>query len=461
MWHKYDQGRRNMMSRHRKSHRPLQPHDLVKSVSANVARNLVVLFVVSACSVPGVRADTEYYRHVFFDNALGSGAYWYSTGRAVAPSMLERKEGHLPVEERFFLTPPNALRIAWQSEPGGGWDAELHRVNFRNRFPELKGRNLYFRCYAPEGIAARDLPEIVLSTSAEGLQVAVFPASFTTAEPLSKYTGDIPAGRWIGVKIPFEGLRSASIYAFRPEYLQSVIFRQGRADSARHTLIVDEVREDDDDDSPGGAAAALRTPTHVTATGYDRHILVRWENGAAQEPARYVILRSLSGGPFEPIGIQLPGVHRFTDFLGKPEAKAAYRVAAEDGEYRRSEPSAAASAQTHELSDDELLTMLQEAAFAYYWDGAETHSGMAYENIPGDDRVVATGASGMAICALIVGVDRGFVMRAQGLERMEKILSFLETADRYHGAWSHYMDGATGKTMPVFGMLDEDRKSVV
>jgi hypothetical protein len=80
---------------------------------------------------------------------------------------------------------------------------------------------------------------------------------------------------------------------------------------------------------------------------------------------------------------------------------------------------------------------------------------MAYENIPGDDRIVATGASGMAMCALIVGVDRGFITRAQGLARIERIVSFLETAQRYHGAWSHYMDGATGRTMPVFGMLDD------
>ena len=26
--------------------------------------------------------------------------------------------------------------------------------------------------------------------------------------------------------------------------------------------------------------------------------------------------------------------------------------------------------------------------------------------------------------------------------------------ERYHGAWSHFMDGSTGKTMPVFGMFD-------
>ena len=66
------------------------------------------------------------------------------------------------------------------------------------------------------------------------------------------------------------------------------------------------------------------------------------------------------------------------------------------------------------MSDEELLTMLQEEAFQYYWEGADPHSGMARENIPGDDRIVATGASGMGICALVVGVDRHFITREQG-----------------------------------------------
>ena len=77
------------------------------------------------------------------------------------------------------------------------------------------------------------------------------------------------------------------------------------------------------------------------------------------------------------------------------------------------------------MSDDELLTMLQEGAFSYFWNGGGANSGMARENIPGDERIVATGASGFGIEALVVGVDRKFITREQGLARMEKILNFL------------------------------------
>jgi hypothetical protein len=106
------------------------------------------------------------------------------------------------------------------------------------------------------------------------------------------------------------------------------------------------------------------------------------------------------------------------------------------------------------MSDDELLTMLQRACFRYYWEGAHPDAGMTLENIPGDDRIVATGASGFGIMALVVGVDRGFITREQGAARLTKIVSFLEKAPRYHGVWSHFMDGHTGASLPVFDMFD-------
>jgi exo beta-1,2-glucooligosaccharide sophorohydrolase (non-reducing end) len=396
-------------------------------------------------------ANTEYYRHTIFDNSITPDAYFYSSAVANGASFIEQSNSRLPVETKTFLTPPNALRLKWRSEKDGGWEAEVRVMYFRNRFPEFSGRNLYFWCFAPQGIAAADLPSIVLSTSREGLQVAEFPASFTEPLPMGKEVGDIPAGKWILVRIPLSEFHSASIYEFRPPYMQNVVFHQGRADGVQHTLIVDEFRVGDD--APG-SSAALAPPQNVHASGYDRHIEVRWD--AASDPAvgRYVIYRSLDSKDFEPIGIQIPGNNRFTDFLGKPGVTASYKVAASDNEYKESPQSPAVSASTREFSDDELLTMLQEACFHYYWDGADPSSGMTRENIPGDDRIVATGASGMGIATLVVGADRGFITREQGVERLTKIVNFLEHAQRYHGAWSHYMNGSTGQTMPVFGMFD-------
>jgi hypothetical protein len=403
-------------------------------------------------ATPVAWGNTEYYRHSVFDNSLTSDAYFQSRGMANGPSFLELKDGKLPVDPKTFFTPPNALRLQWQSQADGGWEAEIHVDFYRNRFPEFKGQNLYFWCFAPQAIAADDLPELVVSNTGTGLQVAEFPGAFTQPLPIGKFSGDIPMGRWTRVRIPLSAFHTASIYDFHPEYLRSVVFHQGRADGVRHVLIIDEIRMDDD--PPARDSAALLAPTNVRAIGYDRHVEVHWDSVDSKALEQYVIYRSLDGKSFEPIGIQLPDVTRYSDFLGKSGVTAQYKVAASDHNYRTSPFSAVVTASTRELSDDELLTMLQEACFHYYWEGADPHSGMARENIPGDDRIVATGASGMGIAALIVGVDRGFITRAQGIERITRIVAFLEHAQRYHGAWSHYMDGNTGHTMPVFGMFD-------
>ena len=410
------------------------------------------LLALALLLASAAQAQTEYYRHSVFDNSLQRDFYFYSVAQATAPSTLEAQNARLPVDSVYFLSPPNALRIHWQSMPGGGWDAEVHLDNFRNRSPGLSGHTLSFWIYSPTAIDAADLPNVMLSQAREGLQVATFPGSFTAPEPLGRFAGDLPANKWVEVRVPMAQLHTASVYPFIPEQLQSVVFLQGRADGAEHRLFVDQVHVGDEQSAAG---RSLVSPVRVTARGHERHVVVEWDAGGVEPEAHYVIYRSQDGGTYRPIGIQVPGVHRFVDWLGRTGVTARYRVVAADWSNRTSASSTPATASTRPMSDDELLTMLQEAAFHYYWEGADFHSGMAHENLPGDDRIVATGASGFGIMALLAGVDRGFITRAQGLERLTKIVNFLGAADRYHGAWSHYMNGATGHTMAVFGMLDD------
>ena len=99
------------------------------------------------------------------------------------------------------------------------------------------------------------------------------------------------------------------------------------------------------------------------------------------------------------------------------------------------------------ISDEQLLTLVQQQTFKYFWDFAHPASGMARErNTSGD--LVTSGGSGFGIMALIVGMERGFITREEGLQRMTKILTFLENADRFHGAWSHWINGNNGDVIP-------------
>lgn len=100
------------------------------------------------------------------------------------------------------------------------------------------------------------------------------------------------------------------------------------------------------------------------------------------------------------------------------------------------------------LSDDALLTLVQQQTFKYFWDFAHPVSGLARErNNSGD--VVTSGGSGFGIMALITGVSRNFITRTQGLTRMQTMVSFLKnTAQTFHGAFPHWLNGATGAVVP-------------
>ncbi|MEO6221079.1 MAG: glucoamylase family protein, partial [Ginsengibacter sp.] len=64
------------------------------------------------------------------------------------------------------------------------------------------------------------------------------------------------------------------------------------------------------------------------------------------------------------------------------------------------------------------------------------------------------GASGFGIMALIVGTERKFITRKQSVERFLKIVNFLEKAEKFHGAFSHFIDGPTARAEPFFGKRD-------
>ena len=407
-----------------------------------IRRSAAVILLLAAAGA--VRADTEYYRHVFFDNSLTPDSYFYSSGKASAPSLLTVLDGKLPVETHTFRTPPNALRLEWRSQPGGGWAAQIGVVKFRNREIRFEGDVLSFWCFAPKGIESADLPLVRIEDIGE---------NFSGPLPVGGFSGALPIGRWVRVKIPLRDFTTASIRPLEAHHLGKLIFSQSSADAAPHVLILDEITIESS--QRGAAASRLAAPADVAATGFERHIDVEWQPVVSEQLRNYVIYRSLDGGSYQPIGIQERGLERYTDFLGNSNRAASYKVAADSWDGTLSPMSAPASAATRQLSDDELLTMLQEECFHYYWDSSGPHSGMARENIPGNDRIVATGASGFGIMALIVGMDRGFITRAQGIERLAKIVGFLEKAPRYHGAWSHFMDDATGSSLPVFDMFDD------
>jgi hypothetical protein len=402
-----------------------------------------------ALGAPHAGAQTSYYQHEFFDNGPRTSAYFYSSGKSVAPSDVELKDKHLPLDSRIFFTAPNSLRLAWTSKPGGSWVEQIEVMEFRNREILFDGDAISFWLYSPEAISAEELPGLRLHDTKRG---------FSQVLRIGDFSGALGAKKWTRITIPFSRMKTAAVTSFDPRRVATLAFEQSIADATPHMLYIDEVRIENEHDV-NLVAALPKTPKNVQARAYERHVDLTWEISDAEFKTpngveRFVIYRSLDGKRFEPIGIQTPGVGRYTDYLGEVGTTARYKVTASNQNYRESAASETVTATTRAMSDDELLTMLQEECFRYYWDGAGPDSGMTRENLPGNDRIVATGATGFGIMALVVGTERGFITRKQGVERLNKITTFLEKAPRYHGAWSHFMDGKTGESLPVFDVVD-------
>ncbi len=112
------------------------------------------------------------------------------------------------------------------------------------------------------------------------------------------------------------------------------------------------------------------------------------------------------------------------------------------------------------LPDDALLEAVQKQTFRFFWEAAHPVSGLARDRCTAgvapapDDELVAIGGSGFGAMALIVGVARGWITRAQGVARLQAMLDVLCRATCYHGAFPHFMNGRTGATIP-FGRKDD------
>lgn len=104
------------------------------------------------------------------------------------------------------------------------------------------------------------------------------------------------------------------------------------------------------------------------------------------------------------------------------------------------------------LSDSALLELVQKQTFKYFWDFAHPVSGMSRErsnvSFGYGDEVVTTGGTGFGVMSVIVAAERKWITRDTAAKFLLKMVNFLLKADSYHGVFPHWLNGATGKTIP-------------
>jgi hypothetical protein len=375
----------------------------------------------------------------YFRDSKNPEYYEYSWMELNSPSELERKGFDLnkfPVDT--ILSPHqglNCLRLHWKSTGNGNWfaiaagDIWIHK-NISNC------DSLLFWVYSVEGIMSQNLPSIFFEDTLN---------QKSTFINLSLYNPNLQSTSWIKIAVPMAAFYTAA-KQIDWTAVKTIGFAQNLADDQYHTLLIDDMRVF----KGSSYTNPLNKPTGLAVKGYDSHARLTWNANSEPNINGYEIYLSVNGGhTYEIRGVTDKGTTVFNDFVRNKGTNLSlkYRITALNESNIPSPFSDVVDAATHDFTDDELLTMLQEATFRYFWDYAHPDCGIARErNTSGD--IVTIGGSGFGIMAIMVGIERGFISRQQGTERILKIVNFLNTADRFHGAWPHWMNGKTGKTIP-------------
>jgi len=396
------------------------------------------LLIVLYCFLPlGLVAQEFEYNYEFFSNSGMDKDYFYSRAEQEYGSFLLNRNFKLLVSNRIFHTPGNALELSYINTKTGDWKATIfHQPN--RGVDQFKPAN-FFSCWmfkSMKDTTSFSLPAIRFMYSDSSLSVKID-------------LPDIQPNTWTQLMIPTTDIPGFS--PSDPSKIIAVVFCQPVKESGKlRTVYIDDAefvqyRNFD---------AVTEKPVVNRAQGFLKHVDIEWKL-PTDKNIRYVkIYRSTDEVNFVPVGIQKSFTARYADYTGVTGKKYYYRISFLNYNYIEGPSSSVVSASTHEMTDDEMLTMVQEASFRYYWEGAEKVSGLAKEDIPGRHNMIATGASGFGIMATLVAAQRKFISRRQAVERFDQILTYLMRADRFHGAYPHFMNGITGYVQDFFGPKD-------
>jgi len=371
---------------------------------------------------------------IFFDDSPSGDSYDPSWGYVNSPSLLNRVGEKFAVSTERYFQGENSLVLGWTSNSGGDWGMAVAEIGWPGHDINTKD-TLSFWVWTDTVIASANLPLLYLEDLSN---------SKTDKISMSDYIGDIPDSVWYNVKMPLQPFKDNS-GSTDLSTIKTIFYGQDAADGKAHLMYIDEIRMTAPQISD---TTAPSVPTNVTAKGYEKHVVVTWDLVDDEDVSGYNVYRASPGGSFRKIGAVTENLPVYTDFQGLIGRSYYYKVSAYDDSYNESDLSDQAFATTAKMDDEGLLDMVQEMTFRYFWDYAHPVSGMARERYPDNSETVTSGGSGMGMMAIPVGIERGFVTREEGAEHILKMLNFLKNADRYHGAWSHWMNGSTGTTIP-------------
>ncbi len=99
---------------------------------------------------------------------------------------------------------------------------------------------------------------------------------------------------------------------------------------------------------------------------------------------------------------------------------------------------------TTSLNRVDLLTRIQRSAFDYLVKARDPQTGLVYNTTESNAPASPT-AGGVALCAIPVGIEQGWISRSQGYDDAKRLLHAYLRAEHHHGFFYHFLDPRTGR----------------
>jgi len=391
---------------------------------------VIVIFLVTISQI--VAQD-----YVFFTDSASDLYLEPSWGYFNSPSTLVLAGGEInkfPVSAVNKFAGLNSLKLQWKSQTGGNWEIAVAEDGWI-KHDVTKKDSIIFYVYSDSDVPKSEFPLIYIEDLSN---------QKTERFPISDFNNDIIQKNWQRISIPLQIFKDNPASANLTE-IKTIFFGQNLASGIEHTWFIDEI-------SMISASAisdtiAPITPQNITAKGFDKHIEFEWNLNSESDLRGYNIYQLIED-EYKMVGFAEPSDSQYFHFTNISGVTNQYKISAIDESLNESDLSEVISASTFAMTDDEFLTMLQEYTFKYFWDYGHPISGLSRER-DGSNNTVTSGGSGFGIMAIIVGIERGFITREEGANRIKKISDFLlNKADKFHGAFSHWLNGENGDVIP-------------
>jgi hypothetical protein len=381
------------------------------------------------------------------DDAVGAGYYDASVGLKTAPSTLTLGG---PGDKMLILTNlpysgEHSGLLEWRSAPEGSWRLFVARPGFRTVNAEGYS-NLVMHVNGPRAIAQANLPRLGLESSPPDVQSPLLNLGDFLPEGV-----DSDTNTWQQITIPLEAIPPRT--GFSLSKVKAVFFTQGAPDETLHTIWLDNLRIVAGN---GGETNGIPpvAPVRVVTRSGDRSVVLHWAPNKEGNLAGYHVYRTTD--PSEPLAritsAPVP-IQSFADLQVTNGQSYFYSVRAVNTRQQESPGSGLIeSIPLPFANDDEFLEYLQYTAFAYFWYEANPANGLIRDR---SDPVstASIAAVGFGLTALGIGIDRGWISRADGAERVLTTLrTFWEkpqgpqlTGTIGHNGWFyHFLDMETG-----------------